>query len=204
MVCLRHLTHFGHSNIIKSLSNWTDVSNCRDFSSIEEHDSYIIDQINKRVKSTDYLYHLGDFGFGFNKLESFPKLRERIKCENITLILGNHDHVFEKHSKYAGELRKLFKRVEYFYFRSLNKQNIVMCHYAMKTWPWQHQESWNLYGHSHGSLPNDENSLSLDVGVDTTWYGHEKYTPYSFEEIDHIMKNYKKMTVIDHHNGNTN
>jgi calcineurin-like phosphoesterase family protein len=158
----------------------------------------LINSINKFVKPNDILYHLGDFGFGFNKVQRFKEIREAIKCENIYLILGNHDHVFEKHSKYAAELTPLFKNVYHLLYKGICKQYIVMCHYAMKTWPWQHQGSWNLYGHSHGNLEDDKNSLSLDVGVDTCLYGHVKYTPYSFEEIQGIMSQ-KKFTKLDHH-----
>ncbi len=191
-------THFGHANICKGCSTWEDKDSCRDFATTEDHDNQIIDNINKLVKPADILYHLGDFGFGFNKVERFKEIRNLIKCETIYLILGNHDHVFDSHSKYSEELKTLFKKIYHLLYKSINKQNIVMCHYAMRTWPWQGQGSWQLYGHSHSNLPDLTDQLTLDVGLDTYLYNHVKYTPYSFDELKQIMstKSFKK---VDHH-----
>lgn len=63
------------------------------------------------------------------------------------------------------------------------KQRIVLCHYAMRVWPHHAQGAWHLYGHSHGNLPDDELSLSLDVGVDV----HE-FRPWHFDELQTIMQ----------------
>jgi calcineurin-like phosphoesterase family protein len=188
--------HFGHQNIVKAVSKWLDTSKCRDFSSIEEHDAYILNEVNKRVKPTDRLWMLGDFGFGPRKHERFPEMRARIACEDIRIILGNHDHAFEK----DGSLHVLFKRVKLLHYGKISGRHMVLCHYAMRTWPWQHHDSIHLYGHSHGSLV-DENGLSMDVGVDTELYAHEKYTPYSAEEVFHIMDTYKRFVPLDHHKG---
>ncbi len=42
------------------------------------------------VKPNDIIYHLGDWSFGGH--ENIKIFRNRIKCKNIHLILGNHDH----------------------------------------------------------------------------------------------------------------
>lgn len=60
---------------------------------------------------------------------------------------------------------------------------IVLCHYAMKVWPQHSRGTWQLYGHSHGNLPDDPLSLSMDVGVDS----HD-FRPWHFDEIQAIMK----------------
>jgi calcineurin-like phosphoesterase family protein len=156
----------------------------------------LLDQLNKRVKPQDTLYHLGDVGFGFAWRERFKELRSKIRCERIILILGNHDHVME--NKKNEDVRSLFTRIEKLYFGKIAGRAMTLCHYAMKTWPWQHQQSIHLYGHSHGNLPDDPNALSLDVGVDTHLYGHEKFVPYSAEEIFHIMSQ-KRFVPLDHH-----
>lgn len=49
----------------------------------------------------------------------------------------------------------------------VDKQGIVLCHYAMKVWPHHSRGTWQLYGRSHGNLPDDPLSLSMDVGVDS-------------------------------------
>lgn len=205
-------THFGHANIVRGCSTWPDISNTRDFKTIEEHDDYIIEQINKLVKPTDTLWHLGDVGFGFAWKERIITMRERIKCETIKLTYGNHDHLiehaFSNHNKGKGKLspeeaekiRSLFKDVYNLKFGKIGGRSLVLCHYAMLTWPWQHHGSIQLYGHSHGSLPDNVNQRQLDVGVDTCLYGHTKYTPYCIDEIFHIIDNLKGPYVsIDHH-----
>ncbi len=65
----------------------------------------------------------------------------------------------------------------------VGKQGIVLCHYAMKVWPHHSRGTWQLYGHSHGKLPDDPPSLSMDVGVDS----HD-FRPWHFEEIQAIMR----------------
>lgn len=228
--------HISHKNIVKSCSDWKDKNSCRDFASIEEHDDYLIEQLNKRIKSSDTLYHLGDVGLGFAWKDKIIEIRNKIKCETIHLILGNHDHQIEnaqrvvkqyeeyhrnnivatiinesEHEKYlkSKNITNLFKSINYLKFGKIGGHPIVLCHYAMRVWPWSHQGSYHLFGHSHGNLLDDngrpihENPdyLMLDVGIDTCAFGHEKYTPYSFEEVDSIMKTYKNpiRKKVDHH-----
>ncbi len=193
-------SHFGHKNIVKALSDWdTKERACRDFQTLEEHDAYLLSQINTRVRSCDILYHLGDFGLGFAWKERFKELRAKIACETIYLVLGNHDHIFSAKNKNANEYRSLFKDVRELTYKKICGRPIVMCHYAMRTWPWQQHSSIHLYGHSHGNLADDPNALSMDIGVDTCLFGHEKFTPYSIEEIFHIMDTHKKNVAVDHH-----
>lgn len=198
-------THFGHKNIVKGISDWADKSTCRDFTTIEDHDAYIIDIINKMVKPTDTLYHLGDFGLGFKWKERLSEVRRLIKCETIHLLVGNHDHVIEEANSAAfpndlqKSIKECFASIKYLSFRKLCKRLIANCHYAMLTWPWQHQGSIQLHGHSHGNLLDDPHALRLDVGFDTCLYGHKKYTLYSIEEIFHIIDNHKKFVPVDHH-----
>ena len=73
------------------------------------------------------------------------------------------------------------------------KRKIVLLHYAMRVWNRSHHGSWHLYGHSHGSLPDDPNSLSFDVGVDC-W----GYAPISYQEVKSVMSG-KTFAPIDHH-----
>lgn len=90
-------THFGHSNIVgPNVSKWK--SGYRDFKSLDEMNNHLIKEINKLVKKDDFLYHLGDFSFG--GIENIYKFRKQIMCENIILVLGNHD----KHIKENKEL----------------------------------------------------------------------------------------------------
>lgn len=171
-------THFGHANIIKYSK--------RPFSDVNEMDAILINNWNKVVQPEDYVYHLGDFSFRdteyyFNRLNGI-----------IILVEGNHDKITYRN-----------KELFYKYYQGLleiniSGQEIVLCHYAMKVWNKSHWGAWHLYGHSHGSLPDDPNSLSFDVGVDC-----HNYRPISFAEVGKIMTK-KHFVPIDHHTGNKN
>lgn len=77
-----------------------------------------------------------------------------------------------------------------------NGQRIILCHYAFRVWNSSHHGSWHLYGHSHGSLPDDLGALSWDVGSD-----NNNFTPISFEQVKEIMS-HKTFVPVDHHEPN--
>ena len=166
-------THFGHTNIIKYCY--------RPFKTIEEMDAEIVRRWNSRVKEKDIVFHLGDFAFrDFDKY--FDQLNGR-----IVWIKGNHDDL-------AWKSRDKFENYASGYYEAkIDGQTLVLCHYAMLIWNKSHFGSYHLYGHSHGTLPDNPNSLSMDVGVDT----HNFY-PYSYDEIKQLMAK-KTFVPIDRH-----
>lgn len=167
-------THFGHRNICKYAN--------RPFASIEDMDEAILQNINADVRPDDTLYHLGDFAFGRHRY-----YRERIACKNIVLVLGNHDrHIIEDRDGLFSSVHTL-KEIK------AGEQSIVLCHYAMRVWNKSHHGAWHLYGHSHGSLPDDPNSLSFDVGVDCT-----DFRPFDLADVARVMKT-KTYRPVDHH-----
>ena len=174
-------THLGHRNIIRYTN--------RPFATLEEMDEVIISNINSRVRSNDILYHLGDVAFGDrNKVVSYL---ERINCKRIHLILGNHDKVIRKNLTF---FEKYFESIHDFKeIKTLCGQEITLCHYALRTWRKSHYGAWSLFGHSHGSLPDNPNALSWDVGVD-----NNNFVPLSMEDLKIIMGK-KTWKPIDHH-----
>lgn len=174
-------THFDHKNIIRYCN--------RPFQSVKEMNESIIDNWNTTIGKNDFVYHLGDFAF------ADAQRQEQIARSlngSIHLIRGNHDR----------QIPKCFQSVTYLNEIRVEdpdsphgKQVIVLCHYAMRVWNKSHYGAWHLYGHSHGTLENDPNSLSIDVGVDTN-----NFKPYSYDDVKVAMfqKNFKP---IDHHKG---
>lgn len=65
------------------------------------------------------------------------------------------------------------------------KVRIWLSHYAHRVWPQSHYGSFHLYGHSHGNLPDDERSLSFDVGIDVL------NAPISYNDVVERMKSKK-------------
>lgn len=190
--------HIGHFNVLK-------YSN-RPFSSVDEMNSKLIENINEKVGVDDYLFLLGDVAF-INHHKAIEYLKQ-IKCKKRYLILGNHDKEMRKQ-----EVKKQFLEVcDYKEIKVLDpsiphgQQLIVMCHYPMLVWNSSHKGtdpdsnggpgtgSWMLHGHSHGQMkyPKElENKRIMDVGVDPC-----NYYPISYTEIKEKFKN---CTKTEHH-----
>lgn len=170
-------THFNHFNIIKYSK--------RPFTSSVEMNETMIKNWNDRVGVNDLVYHLGDFCFG-TKEYHFTNIFDRLKGK-IVFIEGNRDKLTRKH-------RNRFLAYHNSYLETnINGKVVTLCHYALKTWNKSHYGAYHLYGHSHGSLKDDPNSLSFDVGVDC-----HNFCPLEWSEVEKIM-NKKVFKPIDHH-----
>jgi calcineurin-like phosphoesterase family protein len=164
-------THFGHKNIIEFSK--------RPFASVAEMDEILVRRWNEKVGPEDLVYHLGDVA-----LLPPAKLRPLLDRLNgrIFLITGNHENV-------ALACADRFDWIKPYYELTLDdpdasrgKRHIMLFHYAMRVWNASHYGTWHLYGHSHGDLPNDDTSLSIDVRVDC----HNFY-PLSYQDVKAIM-----------------
>ncbi len=169
--------HLGHANIIKYCN--------RPFTSVQEMDGVIISNINKVVMPDDTLRIVGDFSMSSN-FDVILKYRQRINCEDIILIKGNHDYLRD------SQYRQIFNQVLEYEELSHNTTKVVLSHYAMRVWNKSHRGAWHLYGHSHGALP-DNGDKSFDVGVDC-W----NYKPLSMKEIEKEMST-RTFKPVDNH-----
>ena len=179
-------THFGHEGGLDVFS--------RDFQSIHEHDGFIIDKINSVVGKRDYLYHLGDFCWGdtdSKKIVFAGELRNKIKCRNVHLIMGNHDPS-SKSGRPRDEFADLFASCSYYKVIKIPNNRVVLCHFPIRSWEGMHKGYYHLYGHSHGTLP-ENGTLSFDVGVDSIGY-----IPMSAEEVCDRLSSRKIKTVDGH------
>jgi len=158
--------HFGHFNIIRYCN--------RPFANVQVMDDAIADGVNTCVKPNDVLYFLGDFCLG--RAEQVIAYRKRLACKTIHFVEGNHDKV-------TRTQQQLFTTWGVLSEINIAKQKIVLCHYAMRVWPHHAQGAWHFYGHSHGNLPDDSRSLSIDVGVDA-----HAFQPWQFDELQAVMK----------------
>lgn len=170
--------HIGHKNILQYSK--------RPFATVEEHDEHLIQQQNELVQPGDNFYFLGDFALCDE--ERAIKFAKRLSGHKF-IVFGNHDKRLRRSKEFCSQFiwQKDLTQIE------VEGQKIILCHFAMKTWNQSHRGAWQLYGHSHGSLPDDPNSLSFDVGVDC-W----DYKPVSFEQAKAKMAT-KKFVPIDHH-----
>lgn len=153
--------YLGHRNIVRYCR--------RPFASVSDMDGSILERLNESVRDRDVLYYLGDFCLGSS--ERAEQYRKRIRCQNIFFVEGNHD----------AQTRKIVQQFRWWKQLAevkVGAQRIVLCHYARRVWHHSFLGAWHLYGHSHGKLPDDPASLSMDVGVDA----HD-FRPWHFEEI---------------------
>jgi calcineurin-like phosphoesterase family protein len=129
-------------------------------------DSVIIQNHNALVGIGDTVIHLGDF-----------TLRDSAEAEYyIKWLNGYHVFLEGSHDRW---LKK--KRALQIWEKSIEGIYVVACHYAMRTWAKSHYNSWQLYGHSHSTLPPV--GKQWDVGVD-----NNDFYPVSFSRLKEIME----------------
>jgi calcineurin-like phosphoesterase family protein len=196
-------THYSHSNICLATTKWENptMGTFRDFSSLEEMNNAIVNNINEVVGEDDILVHLGDWSFGgFDKIREF---RERLFCKNIHLVLGNHDQHIQKNKE---NIRNIFSTVnDYLYLdiripmKMFTKKYRVICfHHPIASWDGVGDGSYHLYGHLHSKPENRINDgRCMDVGVD----GNNLY-PVLFDDIIEKLRDKPKVGFrlkFDHH-----
>ncbi|MFC5312776.1 metallophosphoesterase [Azospirillum rugosum] len=152
-------THFGHANILKHCQ--------RPFANIDEHDEELVRRWNEVVGPDDDVHHLGDFAYRCDpkRLASiFKRLNGRKH-----LTIGNHEKGPTLQMKWASEPVP-YREI------TVDGQRIVLFHFGMRVWNAMRYGTLHFYGHSHGKLSG--NRQSLDVGVDC-W----NFRPVSLEQI---------------------
>jgi calcineurin-like phosphoesterase family protein len=186
-------THFGHANVINYTNRpFRDEGGQPDVRAMDEA---LIKRWNTIVAPSDCIYHLGDFALATE--ERIEHILARLHGQKF-LILGNHDKTIRASRSLQsrfGWVRDLAEiKIDDPTARG-GKQSITLCHYAMRVWNKSHYGAWQLYGHSHGSLPDDPRARGLDVGTDTN-----DYTPISYEAVRDRMAR-KGWQPVDHHRG---
>ena len=202
-------THFMHKNLCLDVSEWDDKEqSCRNFQTLEEMNELIVNNINKYVKEDDILYHLGDWSFG--GIGNIWEFRKQIKCKNIYLVPGNHDHHikndkilpncnlydyfnwlcpeyplnFSSEDKFVHS-QELFTFLPELTKITIDKKEVILCHFPLEEWENMDRGSIHLHGHSHHTKDYTDLNMytkRMDIGMD--W---EEFRPYSWEEIKEIM-----------------
>lgn len=177
-------SHFNHTNICgPKLSKWK--KGYRNFSSLEEMNETFFDAINSKVMKNDVLYHLGDFAFGDKK--QIPALRERINCNTIHLIYGNHDEAIKSNR----DFQRLFSTTQgYVDFRHKGVK-VSMLHYPMYVWDEHGRGGVHFFGHCHGNL-GPQTRKREDVGFDP----HPEVL--SLDDYIDLLKD-REIELVDHH-----
>jgi len=181
----------------------------RGFQSIEAHDAWLLENINLKIEANDILFNLGDMFLNSTE-ESANAFLDKIKCQNIYYIWGNHESVpwklylQAKQQQYPDVEAEIYpvkyKNVTFlgdYQEISINKQHFVLCHYPLSVWNGHTINSICLCGHSHGSFVNSRPETTnkgkiIDVGIDL-------FPDFvDFGEIMEIAK-LKSFEKVDHH-----
>ena len=195
MIYLSSDFHLNHTNIAgRAVSTWP--KGWRGFASVPEMNEAILRGLNALVLQQDTLYFLGDFAFGDK--HKIPALFERIACQDIRFLFGNHDSWLRRIAgsinipnvtKWLGDYHEL--RIPQ--GEPGAGKLVVMSHYPLRRWNEQGRGSYHVHGHCHGSLRDGEGKL-MDVGVDTNGW-----KPYSLGEVVAALEAKGLGGKIDHH-----
>lgn len=171
--------HLGHDAIRRHCN--------RPFETVEEMDEQLISNWNSKVTSQDIVYHVGDFAW-----KNADYYLHRLNG-NIVFILGNHDkailagkmsrrQIVKSHIHSITVKEKELSPTEDIddLYPLKDKQHIVLCHYAMRSWDRSHYGTWLCFAHSHGR--KEPLGKSYDVGVD-----NNGYYPLSYWGLRKIM-----------------
>lgn len=177
--------HFGHLNIIKKFQ-------FRPFADCEEMEYELIRRHNERVRPGDRVVFIGDMFWRTVGATHAISILYRMNGQKH-YVYGNHEETAFK----VVACSSVFVTSEESYKIDLAPYGItdakyLFCaHFAHRVWPRSHQGSWHAYGHSHGQLPDDPTSKSMDVGVDTN-----NYYPYSIQEFASRIKDKEATYVV--------
>lgn len=123
-------------------------------------DTTIIENINAVVGENDILWHLGDFAYGRSaQPNQIQLIRNKIRCKNIMLIVGNHDKKVLKNT----ELKRMFTAILPCFVGHIEGKPVVLTHVPPKKeidpyicgmingWKNKFSNSPIFYGHVHNN-----------------------------------------------------
>lgn len=188
--------HLGHQREFV----WKD----RGYTSVKEHDDGLINTLNETVRPNDILFFLGDFCLN-TTTEQFNAYLDRINCQNIMALWGNHNNPHEKniYRKMVGDTEQYplkYKNMTYLGHYAdviINGQYVVLFHYPIYIWNEQKNGSWMLCGHSHYGCPMTTADNLYGKILDVGWDGHSK--PWSISEIATVMDGKRFIANDAHH-----
>lgn len=200
--------HAEHRNVCLGSTRWVQpphvydawpdgtsrVAYCQDNGVRDFVDEYamtdaLVESINSRVRAEDTMFFLGDIYFGRDGSKGCRAFLDRIACDNIYVVWGNHDHGFSS----KDNVRSRFRMCADYGEITVRGQMITLFHYRISEWDQKHRGAWNLHGHSHGALEDvtaegcAQRQRCLDVGVDMLWKKFGDIGPVSFEDLEPLM-----------------
>lgn len=125
---------------------------------LKKHDEDLIDNWNGMVSKGDIVEVMGDFAF-----KDHNKYLMALNGKK-NLYKGNHDKASQEVYRNFTEVHEMGAR------KRIEGYDVTFSHYAHRTWASSCHNALHAYGHSHGRLPEFNNMLCCDVGVDVWGY----------------------------------
>ena len=151
--------HFGHKNIVSKYR--------QEFSSIEEHDTLLLEQFSK-LNKRDIVFVLGDFIFECKEYEYYINQLKKMPCR-IKLLLGNHDS------------KRLYNEDRFELLLPLtNYKKFWLTHAPIHSQEMRYRLG-NIHGHMHKEKLSDKRYFNVNVDMNE----------YKFIEFDRIREYFK-------------
>jgi len=141
--------HLGHKRILEFSGEY------RDGDTVEEHNEILLDKINRTVNPSDHLWLLGDCVMGGK--QNLPLLG-RIRCENMKLVMGNHDSSWNvrDYLPYFVDIKGV-----------VNEKEFLLSHIPVTNDNDLRYSRMNIHGHTHRpEFFNWETQRNVNVGVE--------------------------------------
>lgn len=171
--------HYGHQNIIKFCD--------RPFLDLAEMREVLIRRHNMVVQPGDIVHHIGDMFWRTLTISEARDIVMRLNGHHF-YVLGNHEELME-YPELRGRFHHVAERRHIFPEEGPEK-GIVLDHYAGQVWHHSDKGSWQLYGHTHAELPDQDQYLSMDVGVDAN-----DFYPVPLWQVKDRMAEKRKRTL---------
>lgn len=152
-------THWGHRNILKYRP---------EFSSVEEHDRVILDNIMSIADKRSHLWLLGDCFFDWYSLAFLDHIVKGFAA--VKFVIGNHDTDSDDRQEIVREVISLCTKVH-----SLVKyKEFWLSHVPMH--PCELRGRFNVHGHMHNQSVDDSRYLCVSCE-------HTGYKPITLDEV---------------------
>ena len=156
--------HLGHTNMALH----------RGFSSVEEHDEYVIAKYNSVVHKRDVTYILGDVTM--EKSSPYPLLDRLNGVKHV--VLGNHDR--------RQDVKKLLEHVESV-AGMIQYKGVMLTHCPIHPMELDYRFNKNIHGHIHGKVV-----MKMLDGWEVI---DERYFCVSCEQVDYKPKTLEELNI---------
>jgi calcineurin-like phosphoesterase family protein len=161
--------HLGHINMALH----------RGFSSVEEHDEYVIEKYNGVVHKRDVTYILGDVTM--EKSSPYPLLDRLNGVKHV--VLGNHDR--------RQDVKKLLEHVESV-AGMIQYKGVMLTHCPIHPMELDYRFNKNIHGHIHEKLVMKD---VYEWGYKKDPIPDDRYICVSCEQVDYTPKTLKELGI---------